>query len=67
MSIVCLITSLSSHCLTCQPQLMEIWQYYIFYVNKKIDMNVKYTAHTMQDLCETRDLNSFELFDNTEI
>ena len=24
------------------------------YVNRKVDMNVKYTANTLQDLCEMR-------------
>ena len=37
------------------------------YVNRKSDMNVKYTANALQDLCEMRDLQNFELFDNTEI
>ena len=35
-------------------------------VNRKIDMNVKYTANAIQDLCEMRDLPNFELFDNTK-
>ena len=30
-------------------------------------MNVKYTAHAIQDLCEMRDLHNFELFDNADI
>ena len=34
------------------------------YVNRKVDMNVKYTAHAIQDLCEMRDLHNF---DNAEI
>ena len=37
------------------------------YVNRKVDMNVKYTAHAIQDLCEMRDIHNFELFDNAEI
>ena len=37
------------------------------YFNRKIDMNVKYTVHAIQDLCEMRDLHNFELFDNAEI
>ena len=37
------------------------------YVNRKVDMDVKYTAHAIQDLCEMRDLHNFELFDNAEI
>ena len=37
------------------------------YVNRTVDMNVKYTAHAIQDLCEMRDLHNFELFDNAEI
>ena len=37
------------------------------YVNRKVDTNVKYTAHAIQDLCEMRDLHNFELFDNAEI
>ena len=28
------------------------------YVNRKIDMNVKYTANAIQDLCEMRDLHN---------
>ena len=34
------------------------------YVNRKIDMNVKYTANAIQDLFAMRDLHNFELFDN---
>ena len=30
-------------------------------------MNVKYTAHAIQDLCEMRDLHNLELFDHTQI
>ena len=30
-------------------------------------MNVKYTVHAIQDLCEMRDIHNFELFDNAEI
>ena len=30
-------------------------------------MNVKYTAHAIEHLCEMRGLHNFELFDNTEI
>ena len=30
-------------------------------------MNVKYTTHAIQDLCEMRDLHNFELLDNGEI
>ena len=30
-------------------------------------MNVIYTANAIQDLCEMRDLQNLELFDNTEI
>ena len=30
------------------------------YVNRNIDMNVKYTTHAIQDVCEMRDLHSFE-------
>ena len=30
-------------------------------------MNVKYTTHAIQDLCEIWDLHNFELFDNAEI
>ena len=74
MSIFCLITSLSSHCLTCPPQLVKIlnilciniillWVIGIIYfpvlikkidvyVNRKVDMNVKYTVYAIQDLCE---------------
>ena len=37
------------------------------YVNRKVDMNVKYTAQVIQDLCEMRDLHNFELLDNAEI
>ena len=37
------------------------------YVNRKDDMNVKYTANAIQDLCEMRDLHNIELFDTTEI
>ena len=37
------------------------------YVNRKVDVNVKYTAHAIQDLCEMRDLHNFELFDNAGI
>ena len=37
------------------------------YVNRKVDMDVKYTAHAIQDLCEMRDIHNFELFDNAEI
>ena len=37
------------------------------YVNRKVDMNVKYTAHAIQDLCEMRDLHNFELIDNAKI
>ena len=37
------------------------------YVNRKVDMNVKYTAHAIQDLCEMRDLHNIELIDNAEI
>ena len=32
------------------------------YANRKVDMNVKYTAHAIQDLCEMRDIHNFELF-----
>ena len=31
------------------------------YVNRKVDMNIKYTAHAIHDLCEMRDLHNFEL------
>ena len=37
------------------------------YVNRKSDMNVKYTANAIHDLCEMRDFHNFELYDNTEI
>ena len=37
------------------------------YVNRKVDMDVKYTAHAIQDLCEMRDIHNFELFDNAKI
>ena len=37
------------------------------YVNRKVDMNVKYTANVIEDLCVIRDLHIFELFDNNEI
>ena len=37
------------------------------YVNRKVDINVKYTAQAIQDSCEMRDLHNFELFDNAEI
>ena len=37
------------------------------YVNRKVDMNIKYMANAIQDLCEMWDLHNFELFDNTEI
>ena len=37
------------------------------YVNREVDMNIKYSAHVIQDLCEMRDLHNFELFDNAEI
>ena len=30
-------------------------------------MNIKYTAHAIQDLCEMRDPHNFVLFDNAEI
>ena len=30
-------------------------------------MNVKYTPHGIQDLCEMRDIHNFQLFDNAEI
>ena len=28
------------------------------YVNRKVDINVKYNAHAIQDLCEMRDLHN---------
>ena len=37
------------------------------YVNRKVDINVKYTAYTIQDLYEIQNLHKFELFDNAEI
>ena len=37
------------------------------YVNRKVDIKVKYTANVIQDLCEIRELHNFELFDNTEL
>ena len=37
------------------------------YVNRNVYMNVKYTAHAIQDLCEMRDVHNFERFDNAEI
>ena len=38
------------------------------YVNRKVDdMNAKYTAHAIQDLCEILGLHNFELFGNAEI
>ena len=30
-------------------------------------MNVKYTGNAIQDVCEMRDLHTFEQFGNTEI
>ena len=35
--------------------------------NRTVDMNVKYTANAIQDLCEIRDLHNFERFDHTQI
>ena len=37
------------------------------YVNRKIDMDVKYTPIAIQDLCEMRHLHTFKLFDHTQI
>ena len=39
----------------------------MFMLIERLIMNVKYTAHEIQDLCEMRDLHNFELFDNAEI
>ena len=33
------------------------------YVNRNVDMNVKYTANAIQDVCEMRNIHNFELFD----
>ena len=32
------------------------------YVNRKVDMNVEYTAHAIKDLCEMWGLHNFELY-----
>ena len=43
----------------------DIYKKIYAYVNRKVDMNVKYTANAIQDVCEMRDLHNFELFENT--
>ena len=65
---------LSSHCLM-STTIGENIKYFMYkynvtmsdkkidvYANRKVDMNVKYTAHAIQDLCEMRDIHNFELF-----
>ena len=42
---------------------MSNWYNLLSCINNNFDMDVKYTGNVIQDLCEMRDLNNFELFD----